>query len=466
MQSHSIYKPARSRVTAIGLLFLASLLAMVWSVVNGKQFSADGAYYFLSILQSKDFTHIDWHRQFANYVTQWPLVVGLHLGLSTPGLLRLLFGLGHLLPYPIAYVALRWQVTRGAEPALLYAYVFGLMSITLSSDFILMGEHQLLLPLGWPILAFLTHPRLFGLAEWCIAVVLSFLLVRIYEPALFVFLLFFLVILTKGRRDLYGVLLQRNYGLVFAVVLCMLCWLAGIGISLDGIFHPRDPANRSSFAAAILHVTVNPVLQMTVISLVFFFAGIRFPKARAILLAMALSVTYLVCRDRFALFSAQVSFDSRVLVLSLPILIGLSVWILPTFPLSTRKSLWFSAVFLLPVAVDVAGTDVWRDFAQKVQVFAASQDDGLVPASVHRLNQHPASWNWTFPSLSIVLGAPHVGSILENSKDVKWQPFDPKAELPLPAFAGYGQSLASRLPKSSPQNIFSNRSVSGASASR
>jgi hypothetical protein len=466
MQSHAVYKPARFRVTALDLLFLAFLLAMVWAVVNGKQFSADGAYYFLSILQSKDFTHIAWHRQFASYVTQWPLVVGLHLGVSSPGLLRLFFGLGHLLAYPIAYVALRWQVNRGAEPALLYTYVFGLVSITLSSDFILMGEHQLLLPLGWPILAFLTLPRLFGLAESCIAVVLSLLMVRIYEPALFVFLSFFLVILTKGRRDLYGALLQRNYGLVLAMALCMLCWLAGIGISLDGIVHPRDPANRSSFAAAILHVTANPVLQMTVISLVFFFAGIRLPRARAVLFSMALSVAYLVCRDRFALFSARVSFDSRILVLSLPILIGLSVWILPKFPLTTRESLWFSAMLALPVAVDVAGTDVWHDFAQKVQVFAASQDDGFVPASVHRLNRHPASWNWTFPSLSIVLAAPHVGSILENSKDVKWQPFDPKAELPLPAFAGYGQSLASRLPKSSPQRIFSNRSVSGASASR
>ena len=159
MQLHALYKPARFRVTAIDVLFLAVLLAMVWAVVNGKQFSADGAYYFLSILQSKDFTHIAWHRQFANYVTQWPLVVGLHLGLSNPGVLRLFFGLGHLLPYPIAYVALRWQVNRGAEPALLYAYVFGLVSITLSSDFILIGEHQLLLPLGWPILAFLAHPR-------------------------------------------------------------------------------------------------------------------------------------------------------------------------------------------------------------------------------------------------------------------------------------------------------------------
>jgi hypothetical protein len=191
-------------------------------------------------------------------------------------------------------------------------------------------------------------------------------------------------------------------------------------------------------------VTANPVLQMTVVSLVFFFAGIRFPKARAILVAIALSVAYLVCRDRFALFTAQASFDSRILVLSLPILIGLSVWISPKFPLTTLGSVWFSVIFLLPVAVDVAGTDVWRDFLQKVQVVAASQDDGFVPASVHGLDQHPASWSWTFPSLSIVLAAPHVASILENSKDIKWQPFDPKAQLPLPAFAGYGRSLARR----------------------
>jgi hypothetical protein len=331
--------------------------------------------------------------------------------------------------------------------------VFGLLAITLASDFILAGEHQLLLPLCWPVLAFLTHPRLSGPVGWCIAVVLSFLLVRIYEPALLIFLLFFLAVLTRGHGDLRSALLQKHYALLFTVFLCMLCWVTGICISLDGILHPRDPGNRNSFAAAIPHVAANPVFQMTAISLVIFIAGIRFPKVGATLLLMALFLSYLAWRDRFALFTAQVSFDSRVLVLLiLPSLIGLAVWILPKFALSRHESFWFCAVFLFPVIVNVVGTDVWRDFAQKVRMLTASQDDGLIPASVHRLNQNPASWSWTLPSLSIVLGAPHVGSILENGDDVKWQPFDPKTELPIPAFAGYGWKFAPRQSTGSPQN--------------
>lgn len=447
-------KPERSSTLAVDLLFLASLLALIWSIVNGKQFSADGAWYFMSILQSKDFTYIAWNRQFANYLTQWPLVASLRLGLSSPGVLRLLFGLGHLLPFALAYAALKWQVRRGSEPALLYTYVFGILTITLSSDFVLMGEHQLLLPLAWPVLAFLMRPRLFNLAEWSLAVVLSFLLIRIYEPALVVFVCFFLVVFTSGRKDLKAALLQRNYGLILAVMLCMLCWLAGMRISVDGILHPRDPANRSAFAAAIVHVVVNPVLQMSAVSLVCFIAGMRFPKARLAWFAIAAFVAFGLYRERFSLFNAQVSFDSRVLILLLPILIALAAWILPKFPLSARLSArdsrWFGAIFLCSIVVNVAGTNVWRDFAHKVEALARGRDDGLVPASVHRLDQSPLGWVWAFPSLSITLGAPHVGSVLLNGENAGWQPFDPKTELPLPSFAGYGPKLASRLPKGAP----------------
>ena len=453
MQTHSLNKPECSRLIAIDLLFLATLSAMVWSIVSGKQFSADGAYYFLDILERHDFTRIDWHRQFANYLTQWPLVAALRFGLSRPEALRLTFGIGHLLSYPVAYVAIRWQVKKGATPMLLYAYAFGLLSLSLSSDFVLMGEHQLLLPLAAPILAFLMSPCLFTVAEWCFAIVLSFLLIRIYEPALFIFALLFVVVFTKGRKDLYQALQQQDCGLLAAVGLCMMCWLVGIGISLDGILHPRDPANRGAFAAAVIHVTANPVLRMTAISLFLFCAGIRFPRLRTVLLVAAFSVAFLVYRDRFALFNAQVSFDSRVMVLSLPVLFGAGIWIPRRFSLSARENLWFGLIFLAPVAVDIAGTDVWRDFAHKVQVLAVCEDNGLVPAKVHGLDQHPASWNWTFPSLSIVLGAPHVGSILENSKDVKWQPFDPAVDLPLRAFAGYDRSFALRLHKPEAQNI-------------
>jgi hypothetical protein len=439
----AIHSKIPSALKSPDYLFLAILLTMVWSAVNGKQFSADGAFYFVQILETQDFTYIAWHRQFANYLTQWPLVLALHLGVSAPTFLRLVFGIGHVYPFLLAYLVLRWQIRQGAAQSLLYTYLFGLLAITLPSDFVLMGEHQLLLPLCWPILAFLLEPRRFSLSAWFLPLTLSFLLTRIYEPVIAAFGLFFVILITSSRKELVQIAEERNYRLLWAVSVCVVLWMVGCGIALDGIVHPRDPANRTAFLSAIGHVVQNPVLAITAVALVLFVLGSRFRRSQPILLLVLLSLTYVIWLKRFAIFSAQISFDSRVLVfLLMPGIIATSAWPLRNTVLTGNQRLWFAAIFIAPVLADLAGTNVWQDFAERVSRLAMCEEQGLVPASVHQLDRHPASWNWTFPSLSIVLGAPTVGSVLENNENVKWQPFDPKVNLPLPLFAGYHGVLA------------------------
>jgi hypothetical protein len=186
---------------------------------------------------------------------------------------------------------------------------------------------------------------------------------------------------------------------------------------------------------------------MAAISIGLFAAGLRYPKARIPLVAVAFLITCIVWHMRFAVFSAQISFDSRVMVLALPVLMCFTAWARPISIRSIRVDIWFCAIFLFPVIVNVEGTTVWRDFAGKVAGFATSEAHGrLIPASVHQLDQHPASWIWTFPSLSIVLGAPHVGAILENSPGSSYEPFDPAGQLPVPSFASYASSVIAHGP--------------------
>jgi hypothetical protein len=434
-----------SPLLPIDCLAVTILGTLLWSVLSNKPFSADGASFFIEILRSGDVNHIAWSRQFAYDLGQWPLVLALHCGLANAALLRFTFGFGYLLPFILAYLIVRMQVKSGAPVVLLPAYLFGTLSITLPNDFLLVGESQFLLPLAWPMLAYLLQPGRFSSIAWLLPVALSVLLTRMYETQVVTLALFALILLLRSRAQLVDLFHERRYLTLCLVGLCVALWAVGAAIAAYWIVYPRDPANRSAFLEGLAQTARNPVFDTSMLAALCFVTGLRAPKTRAVLIAVLLAISYLCWRERFDLFTAHISFDSRVLTLLwLPPLIALIVWRLEARAVTFGVALWFAGVSLAPLAVDMASTSVWLDYARQVTAWAARRDDGLVPASVHRLDLHPASWNWTFPSLSIALGAPHVGSVLENAPGVAWQPFDPATELPLASFAGYRGTLAHR----------------------
>ena len=426
----------------VDCLAAAILLTLLWSVLSNKPFSADGASFFIEILRSRDFSHIAWSRQFAYYLAEWPIVLALHCGLKNAASLRFLFCLGCILPFVFAYLIVRMQVKRGAPAALLPGYLFAMLSITLPNDFLLVGESQFLLPLTWPMLAYLLQPERFSSAMWLLPIALSALLTRIYETQAVTLALLGLILLFRSREQLIVLAQKRRYLELGLIGVCIALWVLGSVIAAYWIIYPRDPANRGAFLHGLAHAAQNAVFDTSMLAALCFAIGLRVPKTRAVLVAVLLAVSYLCWRDRFDLFDAHISFDSRVLTLLwLPPLIALTVWRLEACTVTSSIALWFALVSVAPLAVDFAGTNVWRDYARQVTTWVASRDDGLVPASVHQLDRHPASWSWTFPSLSIALGAPHVGSVLENAPGIAWQPFDPKIELPLASFAGYRGTL-------------------------
>jgi hypothetical protein len=413
---------------------------MVFAVANEKQFATDGAFYFIRILQEKDFTYTDWHRQFSNYLSQWPLVLSLHFGANNPKFLKTIFGIGLLLPYFATYLIARWQTRKGVPQYFLYAYVFGLVAITLSSDFVLYGEHQLVLPLTWPILGYLLYPRNFPVSSLWVPVLFSFFMVLTYQPVVVVFILFLITAFVSCRNSvIFDGEAIKKYKVVGTLL--FIFWVIGIAVALHGILFPRSLENRSSFIAGIYYTALNPVLQTALASLLGFLICLRFPRARPILVGIGIVAGIFIWNYRFSLFSAYISFSSRALVLLLlPPLILLTMWAVKNFSISREHGLWLAAFLMLPILANIASTNVWHDFSEKIRDLAVCGSDELIPASEHRLNSHPASWSWTFPSLSIVLGSPHVRSILENA-DGAWQPFDPKFTLPIPEFAGYSRKL-------------------------
>lgn len=80
-----------------------------------------------------------------------------------------------------------------------------------------------------------------------------------------------------------------------------------------------------------------------------FVIGLRVPKARVVLVAVLLAISYLCWRERFDLFNAHISFDSRVLTLLwLPPLIALIVWEPEACTVTSGVALWFVIVSVAP----------------------------------------------------------------------------------------------------------------------
>ena len=85
----------------IGLFGLA-LMPLVHDVAIQKTFSADGAAYFMWLLDDQRFTDFAWARNHSIYLTQWPVIAALRAGVSDRRALETLFGAGLLFPHLLA----------------------------------------------------------------------------------------------------------------------------------------------------------------------------------------------------------------------------------------------------------------------------------------------------------------------------------------------------------------------------
>ena len=116
-----------------------------------KHLSADGVHYFVTILESSRFTYIDWPRQFANYLIEWPLVLAVMLGSDdTPRLIDA-FALGIYLPYAASFFISAY-VLRGEGKSLLIFPLYSYLLINMAGQYFLAGEHHVMSLLAWPIL--------------------------------------------------------------------------------------------------------------------------------------------------------------------------------------------------------------------------------------------------------------------------------------------------------------------------
>jgi len=421
----------KSRRYLFSLLFLFISLSLINSFYFEKHLSADGVNYFCHILDSKDFTYIAWSRQFANYLTEWPLVIAVQLGITDIPTLIKWFAFGIYLPYIISFLLCIYAL-RDENKALLLFFLASMVAINFSVDYILAGEHHVMVNMSWPIIFILLRRNNLTLMDGFLLWILLIIFSRLYESALIPALIYSVICFV---RLYYYKSKEQKVIMVGAISLCF----AVSAISLYFIINPRDAANREYFIHGVLAPFINPEALAAACFVAVYTIGLILKSHRIIISAVSPLIIYAL----FRLFvdhsvSASVSFASRTLsVTLLPVLLvgAILVWYFKS-ELDRTGILTFVVFIMVMIAGNLYNTNNWKDFRNEVKQLVKTHK-GYIPIEETTLKDNPYRWSWNNTQLGLVWSAPRVKAILLNEQNVSWEPFNPRETLILKNYLQY-----------------------------
>ncbi|MGF1567757.1 MAG: hypothetical protein ACFCVD_06765 [Nodosilinea sp.] len=432
MKENRLGRSFRSDHLLYLLLFAFISYALFRAFAIDKQLSADGAHYFRSILDAGDFTRFAWSRQFANYLTQWPLVAAIQLGRKDIPALKKLFAVGLYFPYIASYLFCIYANRR--ENHLLLAFpLISMVGINLSADYILIGEHHVMVLLAWPILLLSLRKEPLTWLDGGLLWVLLCLFTRTYEAAIVSTLIFGIVFATR----LYKFRQSRRQVIIFSLsfLLSALAFL----IALYFILNPRDVANKSGFITGLRAFFGNEAALVSASTVFLMTAGLMVRKNFIILMSLIPIALYgmIVATNTHGPTAAE-SFASRTL--SLALLPLLMVCAVATSYFNLRPNRLSTGVVALLIGVVVVGnlkfSNDWYTFRSQVEAIVTTER-GYVPIESTVIDDSLYRWEWNNSELSIILSYPCVRAIVLNGTTIQWQPYDPREKLVLKDFVGY-----------------------------
>jgi hypothetical protein len=307
-----------------------------------------------------------------------------------------------------------------------------MIGINLTTDYILIGEHHVMVLLAWPILSLLVRKEPLTWLDGGILWILFFLFSGTYETAIIPAIIFSAILLER----LYRFRQSKKQLIIYSVSL-YLCFIV-FSIALHFILDPVIPSNRADFISGILIILRNKAAIITAIFTFFYIIGLVFNK-KAVLLASLIPITYYAYIILF--FShgptAYESFSSRTLSLSL--LPFLMICAIISIYYHIKQNGISRSVLVLFVLVMVIGnlrfSSDWNNFRKQV-IDLVSTKQGFIPIEETNINDSPYGWKWNNPELGIILSYPCVKAILLNTPDIQW-PFNPREKLILKSYVSY-----------------------------
>ncbi len=432
------------------LLFIIISLTLFNSFCVDKHLSADGVYYFAWILDNGDFIKFDWSRQFADYLTQWPLVLAVKFGLTNIQILLKFFALGLYFPFMISFLLCVYALRKEAKSLLIFP-LMSMAAVCLSSDFILISESLVMANMSWPILLILLRRDPLSWIDGILLWILLVIFCRLYQTSIIPAFIYVFICIGRLLNDKDS---KQKVILISAILLCLI----GIAVSFYFILYPRDTANAAGFLfgmVASLFMSA-AIILLIVKSLVPFRKNFR-SVIFSILLILAIQIIIFVVVEQALKAEilvhslgdgalACVSFINRSLTITLlPALLITAVLVkFCKIQLDRFCVLSLSLFILIMVAESLCTTYEWKVFRDQLTQIVKT-GNGYIQIEDTSIKGNPCRWSWNNTELGLVWSAPNIKSIILNESRLNsnnhWQPFDPRETLILKRYLKYDDSL-------------------------
>ena len=213
------------------------------AVLTSRGLVADGAFYFITLLERELPTTFEHGRLAAHALTQWPVVLALWLGATDFSTLRLLHSSGLYYLGPLHLLLCWWFVPAGQRESLFWP-LLSLFAGSMNAWFVAVTEAHVMTWLFWPLVLFLIHGEVRHKVQTAVFGILVIASAVAYETmALQGLLLAALALARRGGKT----------GLERIAWTAVSVWfLLGVGVAIYFALNPRSVANRGGFLEGML----------------------------------------------------------------------------------------------------------------------------------------------------------------------------------------------------------------------
>jgi hypothetical protein len=302
------------------VLFWLAAIVVHFLTVCTYIFVADGSGFFVEILQTHNYIVHEPQRQIAHYITQFPLVWGLNIGITNFRILVLLFALGHCLHVWVSLVMAYW--IAGKEHVYRFAAI-PLLVLLVCAGFLIgqafvAASYTLVIALG------LLNWQTTSLPKKVVITLVALLSFNVYEGAFINFAALTVIAVynfttNKPNKDWVSRFLQ--IGLVVVIV------SYGSFMGFRAVLAPLNAAGQQTIAESDLYFTVFFTVAIALYWFVLRVFAINWVIASILILGSYFFTWYIP-------ETVMDAYTNRLLILLIPtslILAEWAVWVLKPF---------------------------------------------------------------------------------------------------------------------------------------
>jgi len=426
---HRILGDQPSAVAVIFTLSLAFSLCL-W-VFSYRALYGDASNLLLAIIRTKDFFHVSSTRVTATFLTQSPVVSAIHAGVRSIPTLIMIYTFGLTIVPVICHSAAIWTSRR--DPFLLCASGVVVICCFYPLSFLLVSEANIYIALFWLSFIVLLTYKTDSIFRSSILLLTAIAALKAYETSVLFSLVLAGLCIARLR-------VSRTPPARTILVLAALLYVAGSYFGLIGTIFPRDAASESGFTDGLLQFwqngTLLSVLLLTSMAIASAFIIDRW--LRVSIAAMAV-LGFLVfgCSRIGAPAALSLGFVIYQRAQVFIVLGGLTLVLLVArfqsiSPVSVRSFQPLALAIPLIAVMVLDAHDSLDERAYLDQVCVQLAPGGRGPSS--QFFETPAAkkfgWNWTFPTVSVLLRPLGSQKLLVEPSYAGWQPFSTTLGVP------------------------------------